>query len=116
MRWAEECDADVVVYPELALTGYALGDLVMREEFVDAALEQLRRIAGHSGRTAAVISTVARVSPRRSWDTRDRDVAISAALVCDGQLRGMYHKMLLPNYEVFNEARNFAPGDDAGIT
>jgi NAD+ synthase (glutamine-hydrolysing) len=112
MRWAEEQEADVVVFPELALTGYPLADLVLREEFVDAALERVRWLAEQSGHTAAVIGTVDRVPPRRSWDTRDRDVAISAAIVCDGQLRGFYHKTLLPNYEVFNEARNFAPGSD----
>src|SRR4051794_9550798 len=78
MRWAEGEEADVVVFPELALTGYPLADLVLREEFVDAALDCLRRIAAQSGRTAAVIGTIDRVPPRRSWDTRDRDVAISA--------------------------------------
>jgi NAD+ synthase (glutamine-hydrolysing) len=112
MRWAESEGADVVVFPELALTGYPLGDLVLRDEFVDATLECIQRIARESGNTAAVIGTIARVPPRRAWDTRPRDVAISAAVVCDGDLRGSYHKTLLPNYEVFNEARNFAPGDD----
>ncbi len=112
MRWAEEREADVVVFPELALTGYPLADLVLREEFVDAALDRVRWLAERSGNTAAVVGTVDRVPPRRSWDTRDRDVAISSAIVCDGQLRGFYHKTLLPNYEVFNEARNFAPGSD----
>src|SRR4051794_18732299 len=114
MRWAEDQGADVVVFPELALTGYPLADLVLREEFVDAALDRVRWLAERSGNTAAVIGTIDRVPPRRSWDTRDRDVAISSALVCDGQLRGFYHKTLLPNYEVFNEARNFAPGSDPG--
>jgi len=110
MRWAEDRDADVVVFPELALTGYPLADLVLREEFVDATIDAITRLAADSGRTAAVVGTVARVPPRRSWDTRDRSVAISAAMLCDGELRGNYHKMLLPNYEVFDEARNFAPG------
>jgi NAD+ synthase (glutamine-hydrolysing) len=112
MRWAEREGADVVVFPELALTGYPLADLVLREEFVEGALDRLRWIAAESGPTAAVIGTIDRVPPRRSWDTRPRDVAISAAIACDGQLRGVYHKMLLPNYEVFNEARNFAPGTE----
>src|SRR4051794_31458543 len=115
MQWAEDQQADVVVFPELALTGYALADLVTREEFVDATLERLRWLASASGRAAAVIGTVDRVPPRRSWDTRPRDVATSSAVVCDGELRGHYHKILLPNYEVFNEARNFAPGTDPSL-
>src|SRR3954470_13325637 len=63
MRWAEEQEADVVVFPELALTGYPLADLVLREEFVDAALERVRQIAEQSGHTAAVIGTVDRGPP-----------------------------------------------------
>ena len=110
MRWAEGEEADLVLFPELALTGYPLADLVLREEFVEASLDRVRWIAAESGPTAALIGTVDRVPPRRSWDTRPRDVAISQAVVCDGQLRGFYHKTLLPNYEVFNEARNFAAG------
>jgi NAD+ synthase (glutamine-hydrolysing) len=114
MRWAEEHEADVVVFPELALTGYPLADLVLREEFVEATLAQLRRLARDSGRMTAVVGTIDRVPPRRSWDTRDRDIAIGAAVLCDGELRGIYHKTLLPNYEAFNEARNFAPGSKPG--
>jgi NAD+ synthase (glutamine-hydrolysing) len=111
MRWAEGQGADVVVFPELALTGYPLADLVLREEFVDAAHAELAMLAVEAGRTAAVVGTVDRVAPRRSWDTRDRDVAIAAAMLCDSEIRGVYHKTLLPNYEAFNEARNFAAGD-----
>ncbi len=113
IAWAEEQDADVVVFPELALTGYPVADLVGREEFVDEARATLDRIARTTRRTAAVVSTIGDVPPRRSWDTRERSRAISAAVLCDGERRGMYHKVLLPNYEAFDEARSFAPGSDA---
>jgi Kef-type K+ transport system membrane component KefB len=103
------------VFPELALTGYPLSDLVLREEFVDAALDCTAKLAAQSGQTAAVVGTIDRVPPRRSWDTRERTVAISAALMCDGGQRGVYHKTLLPNYEVFNEARNFAQGTNPSV-
>ncbi|MFN2628900.1 MAG: nitrilase-related carbon-nitrogen hydrolase, partial [Gaiellaceae bacterium] len=105
MSDAEEAGADVVVFPELALTGYPLADLVLREEFVDAAAATLDELARSSGLTACVVGTIARVAPRRSWDIRDRDVAISAAVLFDGQLRGVYHKVMLPSYEVFDEVR-----------
>jgi len=110
MSEAEKAGADVVVFPELALTGYPLADLVLRKEFVDAAADTLEELARCSGLTASVVGTIARVPPRRSWDIRDRDVAISAAVLFDGQVRGLYHKVMLPNYEVFEEARNFAQG------
>ena len=112
LRWAEARGADVVVFPELALTGYPLADLALREEFVTATGRALERLARLSGSCAAVVGTIGGVPPSRSWDTRERSVAISAAVLCDGQLRGMYHKVLLPNYEVFDEARNFAPGSE----
>ena len=114
MRWAEAEGADVVVFPELALTGYPLMDLALRNEFVDAALPPCSRSPSSPARRrrSSARSTASR---RAAPGTRAiRDVAISAAVVCDGELRGMYHKTLLPNYEVFNEARNFAPGDIAG--
>jgi NAD+ synthase (glutamine-hydrolysing) len=115
MAWAEDQLADVVVFPELALTGYPLADLSAREDFVDRAGEVLADLARRAGRTAAVVSTVSRVPPRRSWDTRERSVAIGAAVLCDGEVRGVYHKVLLPNYEIFDEARNFAHGDRPGL-
>lgn len=114
MSWAEDAGADVVVFPELALTGYPPGDLVAREDFVDRAQEVLEELAASSGSTVAVVSSVIRVPPRRSWDARERSVAIAAAVLCDGQLRGTYHKVLLPNYQIFNEARSFAPGEQPG--
>lgn len=114
MARAEEEGAAVLVLPELALTGYGLRDLVLHEDFVDEAAEALQELARRSGRTTTVVGTVDRVPPRRSWDTRDRDVAISAALICDGEVRGKYHKVLLPSYDLFDEARLFAPGDDPG--
>lgn len=114
MRWAEDESADVVVFPELALTGYPPGDLAAREDFVGRAVEVLDELAARSSSTAAVVSSITRVTPSRSWDARERSVAISAAVLCDGQLRGTYHKVLLPNYQVFDEARTFTAGGEPG--
>jgi len=110
MRWAEGEGADVLVLPELALTGYPLEDLALRPEFVDAAMAALAELARESGRTPTVVGTLDAVRPRRGRDSRPRSVAIAAALLCDRELRGTYHKVLLPNYELFDEARNFAGG------
>lgn len=111
MGWAEEeAEADVLVLPELVLTGYGLGDLVLHPEFVDDATDALDELARRSGRTTTVLSTIERVPPQRSWDTRERDVAIAAAMLVDGGIRGTYRKVLLPSYDAFDEARNFTPG------
>ena len=111
MEWAEqEAQADVLVLPELVLTGYPLADLVLQREFVEDAQEALDRLANRSGRMTTILSTITRVVPQRSWDNRERDVSIAAMLLCDGEVRGRYHKVLLPIYDLFDEARNFAPG------
>ncbi|MBA2443096.1 MAG: NAD+ synthase [Rubrobacter sp.] len=111
MAWAEqEAGADVLVLPELALTGYPLGDLVLHREFLEDAEEALGRLARGSGKMTTVLSTIDRVWPQRSWDTRERDVSIGGMLLCNGEVRGKYHKVLLPVYDLFDEARNFAPG------
>ncbi len=115
MRWAEDERADVLLLPELALTGYPLEDLALRHEFVAAAMDALERLARESGSTTTIVGTIDPVVPRRSWDTRPRGVAIGAAFLSDGEVRGVYHKTLLPTYEVFDEARNFAPGADPGV-
>ena len=111
MEWAEqEAQADVLVLPELVLTGYPLADLVLHQEFVEDAQEALDWLASQSGRMTTILSTITRVPPQRSWDNRERDVSIAAMLLCDGEVRGHYHKVLLPIYDLFDEARNFAPG------
>lgn len=110
MDWAEAQRADVLVLPELILTGYAMGDLVLNREFVDAAEAATGELAARSGNTVTVLGTVSRVTPRRSWDIAERSVAISAAVLTNGEHRGTYHKVLLPTREVFDEGRNFAPG------
>lgn len=111
MAWAEEREADVLVLPELCLTGYPLQDLASREDFAAAAAERLAELAARSGRTATLVGTIDRVPPRRSWDTRVRSVSVAQAIICDGGVRGVYHKVLLPSYDVFEEGRMFAAGD-----
>lgn len=75
MDWAERrAGADVLVLPELALTGYGLGDLVLHREFLDDANDALHELAAKSGRMTTVVSTVERVPPQRSWDASAADV------------------------------------------
>src|SRR5919199_4006181 len=112
MGWAQSEGADVLVLPELALTGYPLEDLTLRSDFVEAARASLVSLAAHSSAVTAIVGTIDTVAPRSGWDTQPRSVANSAAVLCDGEIRGIYHKVLLPTYGVFDEARNFAPGTD----
>jgi NAD+ synthase (glutamine-hydrolysing) len=114
MGWAEQAEADVLVLPELALTGYPVGDLVLHREFVAEVDEAVRILAAASGDVVTVLGTVRRVPPRRAWDSLDRSVSISAAVLSNGEHRGSYHKVLLPTHGAFDEGKNFAPGTEPG--
>ena len=111
MERAEEAEADVLLLPELAITGYPPEDLLLRRSFIDQNVEALRQIAQASENTAVVVGFVDRVDgDRHKDDSVERGLANAAAVVADGAIRGIYHKVLLPNYGVFDEARYFAPG------
>lgn len=105
MSNARDIDADVVVFPELSVTGYPPEDLVLRPQFVEDNLLSLNEIAGASKGISSVIGFV------------DRDSALrnSAAVVFDGAVRSIYHKSRLPNYGVFDEKRYFEPGRESPV-
>lgn len=112
MAWAEDQHADVLLLPELALSGYPPEDLVLREAFVAEGLAALDEVAAASGNVTTVVGFVDRARDQSRPDSLGRAVANAAAIVRGGRLVGVYHKVLLPNYGVFDEARYFAPGDE----
>jgi NAD+ synthase (glutamine-hydrolysing) len=119
MAWAEAEHADVLLLPELAVTGYPPEDLVLRFGFVEDNLDVVRRLASRSGSCTTIVGFVDLVNdaPARSAaDASPRRVANAAAVIQGGHLRGTYHKVLLPNYGVFDEDRYFVPGSDPGAT
>jgi NAD+ synthase (glutamine-hydrolysing) len=111
MRWAENQSADVIVFPELAVCGYPPEDLVFKEGFVEANLLVIERLARASGDTVVIVGFV-----DRSPESRPQDDAVArllsnaAAVLARGEVVDVYHKKLLPNYGVFDEARYFAEG------
>jgi NAD+ synthase (glutamine-hydrolysing) len=114
MAWAEDQQADVLLLPELALTGYPPEDLLIRPAFIQANLDMLRRLAASAGDVVTVVGFADRVGPVMDplEDAAVRCVANAAALLYRGEIRGVYHKVLLPNYGVFDEDRYFVPGRD----
>ena len=117
MDWAETAGADVLLLPELAVTGYPPEDLVLRLGFVEDNLDVVRRLATHSGRCTTVVGFVDLVNRRanESGDATERNVANAAAVLHGGEWKATYRKILLPNYGVFDEERYFARGDDPGF-
>lgn len=106
--------ADVLLLPELAVPGYPPEDLVLRHDFVEANVAALRRLALRSGEMTTVIGFVDFASGpgSRAIDSAPRDVANAAAIVSGGVVRGVYHKVHLPNFGVFDEDRYFVVGSD----
>ncbi len=98
---AGRVDADLVAFPELAITGYPPEDLLLRPAFVADAAESLTKLAARTGNLAAVIG-FPELMP-------DGTLANAAAMCAHGEVRGVYRKHLLPNYSVFDEERYFEP-------
>ena len=102
---ARAAEAQLVVFPELAITGYPPEDLLLKEHFLAAARAALDRVA------AACADIVALVG----FPERHDDVYNAAALCADGEVRGIYRKMHLPNYGVFDEVRYFQSGPGPAV-
>ena len=102
--------AEVVVFPELSLTGYPPRDLVEKDSFLERTQQELERLTAETADLDAVI--VAGYVGRADSDT-GKKATNSAALIERGSVIFRQNKMLLPTYDVFDEARYFCPGDHA---
>ncbi len=99
--------ADLVVFPELAVTGYPPEDLLLKPAFVAGAAEVLDKLAAGTGAATAVIGFP---------EPNPRGRPYNAAAVCrDGRVEAVYRKHLLPNYAVFDEERYFEAGTDTPL-
>src|SRR5439155_16178580 len=100
---ATEAGADLICFPELAVTGYPPEDLVLRAAFVEDNLEALEDLARRSAGGCAVLTGFV--------DRSDRGLHNGAGLLAGGLVVARYHKVKLPNYGVFDEQRYFVAGE-----
>ena len=103
---ARDQGADLISFPELAVTGYPPEDLLLKPKFVEDNLTELRRLASRIRGIAAIIGFV---------DKNRRGIYNAAAVICDGTIKGICHKVYLPNYAVFDEKRYFRSGKNGQV-
>jgi len=102
---ARSLGVDIVTFPELALCGYPPEDLLLKPKFIEDNLHSLDKIVEGSAGITVVVGFV---------DAKE-DIYNAAALIHDGKLVDIYHKIYLPNYGVFDENRYFQSGKDCPV-
>jgi NAD+ synthase (glutamine-hydrolysing) len=116
-----ESGADLVAFPEMALTGYPIEDLARRPDFLRRSREQLDVLAANmkaAGYGSVPVIVGFPSGPVVAPSAHGNPHAIahnSAAVIQDGRVIGVYHKRHLPNYSVFDEYRNFVPGSSTAV-
>lgn len=109
IRQAVEADAELVVFPELALTGYPPRDFLEFDDFIKKCEDNMREIAANCHDIAAVIG-----SPSRNKTGKGKPLFNSAWFLHQGKVKYIANKSLLPNYDVFDEYRYFEPSNSFG--
>jgi len=102
-KTAHDAGAHIVVFPEMVLTGYPVEDLALRPSFQLASQQAIAQLAGElTGETVAIVGYLDQVNgaPQNM-----------VAVISGGAVKARYAKCHLPNYGVFDEFRNFVPGD-----
>ncbi|NJL47268.1 MAG: NAD+ synthase [Leptolyngbyaceae cyanobacterium SM2_5_2] len=106
---AEQLNAQVLITTELVLCGYPPRDLLLRPGFIEAMANQLKHLAAALPPELAVLVGFATANNSARSDG-EKPLFNSTALLQDGQVQQVFHKQLLPTYDVFDEDRYFAPG------
>ncbi len=102
---AKSQGVDLLTFPELAICGYPPEDLLFKPQFIEQNLRSLNEVIEHSHGLTVVVGFV----------DAQGDIFNGAALIHDGKLVGVYHKVYLPNYGVFDEDRYFKAGKECPV-
>ena len=102
---ARDCGAELVLFPELAITGYPPEDLLLKEHFLQAATEAVAELAREAVGIVALVG----------FPERADDVHNALAVLAEGELHAVYRKSVLPNYGVFDEQRYFQVGEGGAV-
>jgi len=105
-EYVQKCGAkgfDLIIFPELALTGYPPKDLLLRNDFRDAVQKSLKQFILPLSKGKSIITGMPICTGRGTYN--------SAVFLQDGKILETFHKTLLPDYDVFDESRYFIPSD-----
>lgn len=102
---AKKYQVDILVFPELALTGYPPEDLVLKPSFIEKNMRYLQLLADKVKDIIVIIGFI----------DKKEDIYNAAAVIHNGDIKGVYHKHYLPNYGVFDENRYFQQGKELMI-
>lgn len=111
IHWAIQQKAEIIVFAELALTGYSPLDLLEYKGFIKQSEEYLQDIAEKCVGITAIVG-----APAVNHSNRGKRLYNSAWILSEGKVQQVVHKSLLPNYDVFDEYRHFEPASEVNIS
>lgn len=103
---AKKINSDLIVFSELSTCGYPARDLLLFDDFIEQANQNVAEIASHCRGIAAIVG-----SPTINPVAEGKDLYNSALFLCDGEVKHYTHKTLLPTYDIFDEYRYFEPNN-----
>jgi NAD+ synthase (glutamine-hydrolysing) len=106
IRNARQLKADLIIFPELSVSGYPPRDFLNFDHFVKGCVKSLKNIAKECKDIAAIIG-----SPGFNQNNKGKRLYNSAYLLYKGKIESVCHKTLLPNYDIFDEYRYFEPNN-----
>jgi len=104
IHWAKQQGAELVVFSELCVCGYAPGDFLEFTDFINKSYQAIDIIKEHADTIGVLIG-----APARNTQKEGKDLFNAVFLLHEKQIKGEIHKTLLPNYDVFDEYRYFEP-------
>ncbi len=105
MAKARVLGVDLLTFPELAISGYPPEDLLFKPQFIEENARALQTVIENSSGITVITGFI----------DANEDIFNAAAIIDDGKLVDVYHKMFLPNYGVFDEKRYFHPGSETPV-
>ncbi|MCX5704513.1 MAG: NAD+ synthase [Candidatus Omnitrophica bacterium] len=106
IQMAKDSSADIIAFPELALTGYPPEDLLLKPSFIEDNLSTLKELVKTVDGITVVLGFVDKIG---------KDIFNAAAIIYNGRVCGTFQKTILPNYGVFDEKRYFSSGKNAPV-